>query len=447
MNSIDALGDPAEPKYRIYKVHRKDSIGNVNPDYDNWPVDLGAPYEERNGIDGYQAGEDKPFLWGDQVLWCVYNDGNPSKHSIVGKTNPMGIEVQATYFGFDQPGALGNVMFMRMKVINKSDADYDSVFISMWSDTDLGDANDDLSAVDTLRNLSYVYNADNDDGGAGGYGSRPPACGFIFLQGPKVLGLSSDTALFEGDKIPGYKNLPATSHVMYTNQGVDWDDPPLANIAFSERAYNYQNGLIGKSGQPFVNPQTNKASKFVFPGDPVTNTGWTQPSHPIAPGDVRSMISSGPFTLAKGDTQEIVCGFVIAQGADRLNSISILRSYSDVAQNAFNSNFLFSPLSVHDHKMSAIPSEYKLEQNYPNPFNPTTTIEYRLPQTGFVALGIYNILGQKVKSLIAQTQGAGVHSVSWDGTNEHGKSVATGTYIYRITAGNYLSERKMMLQK
>jgi hypothetical protein len=342
-NSITNIADPSDTKYRIYKVSRKDSVGGVNPDYDNWPVDLGAPYTERNGTAGYQAGEDKPFLWGDQVLWCVYNDGNPGQHANVGITNPMGIEVQTTYFGFDQPGALGNIMFMRWKVINKSDADYDSVFISMWSDTDLGEANDDVAAVDTIRKLAYTYNGDNDDAGANGYGSRPPANGFVFFQGPAIPGSATDSSLFEGKKKPGFRNLPGTSHAVYFNGGV-WSDPPLRSAAFAEQAYNYQNGLVGATGAPFINPQTNLPSKFVFPGDPVTETGWTQKAHGIGPGDARAMISSGPFTLAQGDTQEIVGGFVIAQGADALNSISILRLYTSVAQEAFDVNFaLASP--------------------------------------------------------------------------------------------------------
>lgn len=344
LNNVAPLGDPADPTYKIYKVHRKDSVGG-NADYDNWPGQLGAPYVDVNNNNTWDKGVDKPFLWGDQVLWCVYNDGNPAPHNTVGKTNPMGIEVQTTYFGFDQPGALGNIMFMRWKIINKSDADYDSVFISMWSDTDLGDANDDMAAVDTLRKIAYVYNSDNDDGGASGYGSKPPADGFVFFQGPRVSGAAADTALFEGKKRAGERNLPGTSHVVYFNGGggIGWNDPPLGNVAFAEQAYNLQNGLVGTTGAPFVNPDNNLPSKFVFPGDPVTGSGWTH-IKTATTQDVRSMISSGPFTLAKGDTQEIVGGFVIAQGADRLQSVSILRLFTAVAQEAFDVNFqLASP--------------------------------------------------------------------------------------------------------
>lgn len=377
-NSVSAIADPTDKKYRIYKVHKKDSVGG-NPDYDEWPVDLGAPYIERNGQPGYQKGEDKPFLWGDQVLWCVYNDGNPGAHSATGRTNPMGIEIQTTYFGFDQPGALGNIMFMRWKIINKSDADYDSVFISMWSDTDLGDANDDLSGVDTLRKLAYVYNGDNDDGTASGYGNKPPADGFVFFQGPRVPGQPTDTALFEGKKIAGSKNLPGTSHVVYFNGGggLGWNDPPLGNVAFAEQAYNYQNGLLGPTGAQYINPQTNQPSKFVFPGDPVTNTGWIH-TNTATPQDVRSMISSGPFTLAKGDTQEIVGGFVIAQGADRLNSIAILRLYTAVAQEAFDVNFaLASPPPQPKITVGELPNKIVLNWGNPTDYEATESYNFK----------------------------------------------------------------------
>ena len=371
-NSVEALGDPADPKYRIYKVHRRDSLGG-NPDYDNWPVDLGAPFIDVNGDGIYNNGIDKPFLWGDQVLWSVYNDGNPTQHLAAGNTKPMGIEVQATYFGFDQPGPLGNIMFMRWKIINKSDADYDSVFISMWSDTDLGDAIDDFAAVDTLRNLAYVYNADNDDNGANGYGSKPPACGFVFLQGPRIQSIN-DTALSEGKKIAGYKNLPGTSHVVYFNNGggIGWIDPPLRNDAFAEQAYRYQNGLLGSTGLPFIDPISGIASKFVFSGDPIDNAGWLHANTATAQ-DVRSMISSGPFTLAVGDTQEVVGAFVIGQGFDRLHSIEQLRSFVDTAQYTFNNNFLppQKPLNPFRVSFSPLPNSIILEWGNPHIYSTT----------------------------------------------------------------------------
>ncbi|MFA6540500.1 MAG: hypothetical protein WCT99_02775 [Bacteroidota bacterium] len=391
-NSSSVAADPTDKRYHIYKVSRKDSLGG-NPDYDNWPVDLGAPYIDVDASGTWTPGVDKPKLWGDQQLWCVYNDANIGNHSKTGVTNPMGIEIQTTYFGFDQPGALGNIMFMRWKIINKSDADYDSVFISMWADTDLGDANDDVAACDTIRKLGYIYNGDNNDAGANGYGDKPPAGGFVFFQGPRVNGAATDTALFEGNKRGGFKNLPASSHAVYVNSGT-WSDPPLGDTKFAEQAYNYQNGLIGTTGQPFIDPQTNLPSKFVFPGDPVTNTGWTQAASGINPDDMRSMISSGPFTLAKGDTQEIVGGYVIAQGADRLGSITVLRRFVDVAQESFNVNFaLASPPPAPTVTVGELPNKVIL--NWGESKNHQSTESYHYTGTAkdyrFEGYNIYQI--------------------------------------------------------
>ncbi|HTR80088.1 MAG TPA: T9SS type A sorting domain-containing protein [Bacteroidota bacterium] len=341
-NDPSVAGNPDDQKYHIYKVNKSDAnlpAGSRNPDYDNWPGDLGAPYIDVDGNGQWTPGVDKPKLYGDQELWCVYNDANEANHTKTGVTAPMGIEVQVTYFGFDQPGALGNIMFMRWKVINKSDADYDSVFVSMWADTDLGDANDDLIACDTIRNLSYVYNGDNDDGTAVGYGSKPPSDGFVFFEGPQVPGNPGDSAIAYGVWRHGYRNLGAYSADAYFNGSTTYPDPPLGSALFAKEAYEYQNGIDGGTHLPYLDPVTGKPSKFAFPGDPVTESGWTMTKSGLSPEDVRGMISAGPFTLAKGDTQEIVGAFVIAQGADRLGSVTLLRRYVDVAQEAFNRNF------------------------------------------------------------------------------------------------------------
>ncbi len=287
-NDASAAADPTAQKYHIYKVNKGDNnlpSGARNPDYDNWPGDLGAPYIDVNGNGKWDPGIDQPLLYGDQELWCVYNDANIANHTKTGDTSPMGIEVQATYFGFNQPGALGNIMFMRWKIINKSDADYDSVFISMWADTDLGNANDDLIGCDTLRNMSYVYNGDNNDTGTNGYGSTPPSDCFVFFEGPEVPGAPTDSAISYGTWKKGQKNLKAYSAVCYFNGSAVYADPPLGQPQFAKVAYEYQNGIDGTTHLPFINPQTKAPGKFVFPGDPVTNTGWTMQSSGLNPQD------------------------------------------------------------------------------------------------------------------------------------------------------------------
>ena len=353
----------SDTKYRLYKINKKDTTGTTgNVDYAEWPGDLGAPFVDVNGNGAWDKGIDKPKFYGDQQIWCVYNDVNIAKHTALSVTNPMGVEIQTLYFVFNQPGALGNMMFMKWKIINKSDADYDSVFIGMWSDPDLGDANDDLPGVDTNLSLGYLYNGDNDDGPTPGYGTKPPAVGFDFFQGPKVPS-PNDSALFDGKWRKGFKNLPASSFVVYANGTFpQLLDPPDGTPNYAGIAYGYLNGQAGTIRQYITDPLTGKIVKFFFSGDPVAGTGHLPANFPLgsfAPQDVRIMINAGPFTLAKQDTQEIVGSIILAQGADRLGSVTLLKQVDLIAQQAFNDNFnVPSAPPLPNVKVSELPDKF-----------------------------------------------------------------------------------------
>ena len=90
---------------------------------------------------------------------------------------------------------------------------------------------------------------------------------------------------------------------------------------------------------------------------------------------------------------------------------------------------------------------YKLIKNYPNPFNPVTTLRYDLPENSHVNITIYDMLGRQVKNLINQTQDAGYKSVRWNATDDYGKPVSAGIYLYQIQAGEFVQTKKMMLLK
>ena len=94
-----------------------------------------------------------------------------------------------------------------------------------------------------------------------------------------------------------------------------------------------------------------------------------------------------------------------------------------------------------------LPDEFSLSQNYPNPFNPNTEIQFALPRAGQVKLGIYNIIGQRVVTLVDGFMAAGYHRVMWDSRNSSGKDVASGIYLYKLEAGDFVRSRKMLLLK
>jgi len=94
-----------------------------------------------------------------------------------------------------------------------------------------------------------------------------------------------------------------------------------------------------------------------------------------------------------------------------------------------------------------MPVNFALKQNYPNPFNPSTQIQYALPSESKVLISIYDLTGRKVKTLVNEVQSAGHRSVMWNATNEIGRPVSAGMYIYSIQAGNFIQNRKMVLMK
>jgi len=94
-----------------------------------------------------------------------------------------------------------------------------------------------------------------------------------------------------------------------------------------------------------------------------------------------------------------------------------------------------------------LPHILVLYPNYPNPFNPVTTLRYDLPEQTHVNITIYDMLGRQVKTLINHTQDAGYRSVIWNATNDYGKPVSAGIYLYQIQAGDYISTKKMVLLK
>jgi len=94
-----------------------------------------------------------------------------------------------------------------------------------------------------------------------------------------------------------------------------------------------------------------------------------------------------------------------------------------------------------------IPESFSLIQNYPNPFNPETDIEYALPTDCQVKLSIYNLLGQKVKTLVNEPQTAGFKTIHWNGRDEQGNLVASGIYFYKLNAGDFTATKKMVMTK
>ncbi len=97
--------------------------------------------------------------------------------------------------------------------------------------------------------------------------------------------------------------------------------------------------------------------------------------------------------------------------------------------------------------LPVIATDYRLSDNYPNPFNPTTVIQYTVPKAGKVSIAIYNVLGEKVKTLVNAVMTPGTYSAIWNGTDDNGKRVTTGVYFYQLKAQNAVITKKMTFIK
>jgi hypothetical protein len=366
----------SDPRNVVYVVNGEDEP--FGQSWEDWrdAVSLGADFYDGNG-DGiydpvdlnsngeWDPDEDMPDLVGDEVAWCVYNDGQEvAQRSRFAGVNPQGIEIRQSVFGFASKGAIGNIMFVRYRIVNTGSVAevLDSVFFGVWADPDLGNHLDDLVGVDVPRNAGYVYNEADDDQ----YGANPPCFMIDFFSGPEsfipgvtftdvngngVYDDGVDTALdtafnVRGQRlgvrpIPGATNLGISSFVHYQQSDPDLGDP---NTRIEAR--NYMLGLdkLGNQVDPCnwalgeVRGGVNCATldnRFWYSGDPVTNVGWIN----TTATDQRQMQNTGPFNLVAGETVEIMVAYIVGQGTDAISSITKARSISDGAQFIFDQNF------------------------------------------------------------------------------------------------------------
>ena len=136
---------------------------------------------------------------------------------------------------------------------------------------------------------------------------------------------------------------------------------------------------------------------------------------------------------------------LVFRAATEIEDTVVEITASELADGALAVNRLALPAPV---SLQTRPEVFSLVDNYPNPFNPATTIRYALPQAADVELTVYNVVGQPVRTLVAESQSAGRYVVEWDATDDRGYSVSSGMYFYRLQAGDaFLQVKKMLLLK
>ncbi len=311
---------------RIWVVSRAevevyDATGTATDDLEDWPVVLGAPVLDGDGVAGNYnlEGGDRPLVYGTETAFWVMNDvGNEHDET---ETPPIGLEVRVTAFSIaHEKKALHWGTFYRYELVNRNTAPFTDAYLGLFLDPDLGNASDDYVGVDTTRSMAFTYNADDEDDV---YRSPPPAVGYDFLTG-------------------------AGSHLFFIGSG----PPELTDPGVGEEYYNVMQGLA-PNGHPitaFGNGITGQGevTTWAFPGDPAEEAFWSEVNNDGTgrdnpPGDRRQVISTEAFSIPPGGSHTVDIAILFAVGTGHLNSVTALKAASDLVQSRYDAGTLFAP--------------------------------------------------------------------------------------------------------
>ncbi len=310
-----------------------------------------APYVDANNNGKYDPQNgDFPIIRGDQALYFIYNDDKIHTET---QGTPFRAEIQGMAYAYLAPmdTALNNTIFISYKIYNRSQKNYDSLYIGSFTDYDIGYAFDDYSGCDTNLSMYYGYNGKNHDGMGEyfAYKGTPPAQGITLLNNTMTnfmsynnnYGLNGDPTI----PIEYYNTMKSiwkdNTHLVYGKNG--HTDTTLANIPVN----------------------------FTYPGNPEDTTSWSEVSAKNTPYDRRGVGSSGPYSFAIDSCHCFDVAYTFAQDfSDTLNTTSVhqLKQYVQHIKNFYNINLnhncsdLFSSVN----EIIQINPEVFI---YPNPVN------------------------------------------------------------------------------
>ncbi|MEM9998925.1 MAG: T9SS type A sorting domain-containing protein [Bacteroidota bacterium] len=331
---LDASGAPpadcGSAFDRIWLVTQQPD-GSLTGDVDDWPAELGAPFDDTDGDGVYEpeAGE-TPTLYGHQTAFWVMNDLTVPNSPTTAE--PLGVTARVTAFAFNSTDpALGFGTFYRYTFENPNDYTVENARFGLFTDPDLGNFNDDFFGSDPGRGLSFAYNGDSYDEGEGfpTYRAQPPAMGIDILSG--AAGFFSPSAGMFFSVIWGSRAYHALNFL--------WEDStPLT---------------LGGSG---YNPDQSTAptTTWHWSGAPETFDFWSELNLDASGAASRlsdrleGVTVATPFTLPPGATHTVDIAMLWGRGVSFLDSVTQLRAHSDRVQASYDSGALFGPAAPQD---------------------------------------------------------------------------------------------------
>jgi hypothetical protein len=356
------------------------------------------PGDIRNWPPEFRSLQGEPVMVpGAQNLVVQYNDldgtpvGNPSQK--------LGVEVRQRSLAY-RDAAKKNAIIFVWEVTNISGGAIEGAYFGFWADADVGYAFDDRSSV--VNDMAILWDNDFYEQT---FDRVPAIVAFDFLETPSG-------------------SNPTPSYCVFTNGSPNAD--PVGDYA----EYMFLSG-----GVPFEYPY---------------------------PQDLRMLLSTGPFSLAYGQSVVVAGALVLSDVPPGTQSLATGEDGRPDPNDPILAQLLVTQQTLRQFynlylkgmglpkgaeggfaaAEQGLPTVFSLGQNYPNPFNPSTTIDYELPTTDHVTLTVYNLLGQAVTVLVDEVQEAGYKSVDFDAT-----SLPSGVYLYRLTAGDCVATKKLVVVK
>jgi hypothetical protein len=441
---------------KIWKINKSQIDSHVNywskawyviPDVINkWPahgdVNKGqaynlAPFYDNNNNGYYDpSAGDHPLICGDQAVYFIYNDDR-DLHTETAGGKKLKTEIHGMAYAFNEPldTALNHTIFINYKIFNRSSSTYDSTYLGTFVDFDLGNPIDDYMECDVERGSFFVYNGDSFDEnnqGAKGYGTSPPAQAVVYLAGPW-----KDKDGIDNSLVYNYNITLQNDGIPYSGLGSGFSDGIIdnertgltsfrymqgntSNIGTPENWVQYYGFLTGKwkdgtnmvyggnghQSSPLANP--NIKSLYAYPDstDPLgwgtegfAQVAWDEFNGGYTPYDRHGVGATGPFTFKPGDVQEFDIAFVYARDLTDTSdkpSVSILKQRIDEVRNHFfnNPKFCFNSSPLNTQESNIEPNNLKI---FPNPSAETIYVSYSEKNLTSHYV-IYNLLGEIVLS-------------------------------------------------
>lgn len=288
-----------------------------------------APFHDANNDGQYNVMHgDYPKIRGHQQVLSIFNDN----YSVHGETGgqPMGLEIHERSYAYNDPNlpdsmkAVNYSTYYHYTIFNRSSNFYHDVYLSCWSDVDLGSYTDDYVGSDSVAQIAYCYNGTPSD--PGGYGSNVPVVSQTLIHTDcSSDGIDNNQNGIIDEQGETFK----INKVTYYNNNVGVFNTAMINPTLAIQYYNYQKG-IWLNGWPFVygwnafppTATTTPLANYVYSGDPQTQTGWTEASVNNFPGDRRFIMTSGPFSFPPNSKIEWGYAVVFSRDTTVANTVS-----------------------------------------------------------------------------------------------------------------------------